>query len=59
MLVEFTQYELHSLLWAIDYVRGRTNNCGDAMRSLQGKLLSMIDTSSKEEKPHDWFQGGS
>lgn len=40
---DFTRYELQSLLWAIDYVRERTNNCGDTMRSLQGKLIEMID----------------
>ncbi len=39
----FTKYELQSLLWAIGYVRERTNNCGDTMRLLKKKLQSMID----------------
>jgi hypothetical protein len=41
---DFTKYELQSLLWAINYVRERTNNCGDSMRSLKVKLQSMIDS---------------
>lgn len=40
---DFTKYELQSLLWAIEYVRERTNNCGDTMRSLQRKIKPMID----------------
>jgi hypothetical protein len=47
----FTTYELKSLLWAIDYVRERTNNCGDIMRALQGKLIEMIH-ESKDDCPH-------
>lgn len=40
---EFTKYELESLLWAISYVRERTNNCGDVMRALREKIESMIN----------------
>ena len=40
---DFTTYELQSLLWALNYVRDRTNNCGDTMRSLKIKIQSMID----------------
>ena len=41
---DFTIYELKSLLWAIEYVRDRTNNCGDTMRALKTKIKEMIDT---------------
>lgn len=40
---DFTKYELQSLLWAIAYVRDRTNNCGDTMCSLRTKIKEMID----------------
>ncbi len=40
---DFTKDELQSFLWAIGYVRERTNNCGDKMRSLRTKIQSMID----------------
>lgn len=40
---DFTSYELHTLLWAIFYVRKRTNNCGDTMRSLRTKIQQMIE----------------
>lgn len=47
---DFTKYELQSILWAIDYVRERTNNCGDTMRSLQGKLREIINNYCD----HEW-----
>lgn len=40
---DFTKYELLSLLWAIEYVRERTNNCGDVMRILSPKIKEMIE----------------
>jgi len=40
---DFTIYELKSLLWAIDYVRDRTNNCGDTMHAMKTKIKEMID----------------
>lgn len=40
---DFTKYELQSLLWAIEYVRERTNNCGDVLRATKLKIQSMID----------------
>lgn len=40
---DFTKQELHSLLWSIEYVRERTNNCGDTMRRLKPKIQEMID----------------
>jgi hypothetical protein len=40
---EFTKYELKSILWAIEYVRERTNNCGDIMRKLEGDIKYMTD----------------
>lgn len=51
-MIEFTKYELQSLLWAIEYVRERTNNCGDVMRSLKPKIQSMIDNYS-HSKPQE------
>lgn len=46
---DFTLYELQSLLWAIDYVRERTNNRGDIMRALQGKLIEIINAKKIDE----------
>ena len=51
---DFTKYELHSLLWAIGYVRERTNNCGDTMRALKPKIQSLIDNYCEHE-PHGDF----
>lgn len=47
---DFTKSELKSLLWAIIYVRDRTNNCGDIMRSLRSKIQSMIYNYCEHEK---------
>lgn len=44
-----TKYELQTLLWAIHYVRNRTNNCGDTMRSLQKKIQSLVDDYCEHE----------
>lgn len=38
---EFTGRELKALLWAIEYVRERTNNMGDIMRELETKIKYM------------------
>jgi len=46
---DFTREELQSLLWAIRYVRERTNNCGDAMRSLRTKIQSIINDQDDEK----------
>lgn len=46
----FTEYELRSLLWAIKYVRERTTNCGDVMRSLMKRIDSMIKNKELETK---------
>lgn len=45
---EFTKYELQSLLWAIGFIRARTNNCGDVMRSLRTKIEKMIEDHKEE-----------
>jgi hypothetical protein len=52
---EFNKYELQSLLWAIGYVRERTNNCGDTMRSLRTRIQEMIDNycDYENESPSD------
>lgn len=39
---QFTKDELLTILWTIDYTR-RTNNSNDAMRSLQAKVIMIID----------------
>jgi len=41
---DFTITDLKYLLWAIKYVRDRTNNCGDAMRKLERNIQTMINT---------------
>jgi hypothetical protein len=44
---DFTKYELKSLVWAIKYVRERTNNCCDIMRKLERDLNCMNEFSEK------------
>lgn len=51
---DFTKYELQSLLWAIEYVRDRTNNCGDVMRATKLKIQSMIDNYCEHEYENDF-----
>jgi hypothetical protein len=46
---DFNKEEIKEILWAVDYVRDRTTNRSDAMRRLQGKILSMIDNYPKCE----------
>jgi hypothetical protein len=53
---DFTKYELQSLLWAIEYVRKRTNNCGDIMRKLERDINYMIDNYCGALCNHQWFR---
>jgi hypothetical protein len=53
---DFTKYELQSLLWAIEYVRERTNNGGDVMRRLERDINYMIDNYC-EHQCHEWGVG--
>lgn len=49
VLEDLTKYELQTLLWAIDFVREKTNNCGDTMRVLQRKVQDAIDRQCQHE----------
>lgn len=49
VLQTLTKYELQTLLWAIHYVRERTNNCGDTMRELQRKIQIIVDAFCTHE----------
>lgn len=46
---DFTKDDLKSLRWAIEQVRERTNNRGDAMRGLLTKIQSLIDNYCEHE----------
>ncbi len=54
VLESLTKYELQTLLWGIHYVRERTNNCGDTMRTLQRKIQVMVDNYCH----HEYFLQG-
>ena len=58
---DFTKEQLLEILWAVDYVRERTTNRSDAMRRLQGNILSMIDNYCEHEWDnrctHSWDNG--
>ena len=56
---DFTKYELQSLLWAVGYVRERTNNCGDTMRALKPKLQSLIDNYCEHPEANSCFACGA
>jgi len=53
---DFSRYDLQSLLWAINYVRERTNNSGDVMRRLKKDIQQRLDNYCEHENIgiHEW-----
>ncbi len=45
---QLTIYELRALFWALKYVRQKTNNCGDVVRTLIPKIEGIIKEKSDE-----------